>query len=47
MTRRYFEARKGRIKIISMIDIMLFLLVFFIMITRHLFMSWTTARKWG
>ena len=30
---RYFEARKGRIEIIPMIDIMLFLLVFFIMIT--------------
>lgn len=30
---RYFEARKGRVEIIPMIDIMLFLLVFFIMIT--------------
>ncbi len=30
---RYFAPRKGRIEIIPMIDIMLFLLVFFIMIT--------------
>ncbi|MEY2333078.1 ExbD/TolR family protein [Acidithiobacillus ferrianus] len=33
MERRYFEQRKGRVEIIPMIDIMLFLLVFFIMIT--------------
>lgn len=33
---RYFEVRKGRIEIIPMIDIMLFLLVFFIMITLHM-----------
>jgi len=33
MERRYFEPRKGRVEIIPMIDIMLFLLVFFIMIT--------------
>ena len=30
---RYFEMRKARIEIIPMIDIMLFLLVFFIMVT--------------
>lgn len=30
---RYFEVRKPRIEIIPMIDIMLFLLVFFVMIT--------------
>jgi len=36
MTRRYFEARKGRVEIIPMIDIMLFLLVFFIMITLQM-----------
>ena len=30
---RYFEPRKARIEIIPMIDIMLFLLVFFIMMT--------------
>ncbi|HTH98813.1 MAG TPA: biopolymer transporter ExbD [Stellaceae bacterium] len=30
---RYFETRKARIEIIPMIDIMLFLLVFFIMMT--------------
>lgn len=30
---RYFQARKARIEIIPMIDIMFFLLVFFIMIT--------------
>jgi biopolymer transport protein ExbD len=33
---RYFDARKGRIEIIPMIDIMLFLLVFFIMITLRM-----------
>ncbi|MEY2340832.1 ExbD/TolR family protein [Acidithiobacillus sp. IBUN Pt1247-S3] len=33
MDRRYFERKKGRVEIIPMIDIMLFLLVFFIMIT--------------
>ncbi|WP_248885748.1 ExbD/TolR family protein [Acidithiobacillus acidisediminis] len=33
MERRYFESKKGRVEIIPMIDIMLFLLVFFIMIT--------------
>ncbi|WP_027521984.1 biopolymer transporter ExbD [Bradyrhizobium sp. Ec3.3] len=33
---RYFEMRKGRIEIIPMIDIMLFLLVFFIMITLRM-----------
>jgi len=31
MERRYFEQRKGRVEIIPMIDIMPFLLVFFIM----------------
>ncbi len=36
MTRRYFEARKGRIEIIPMIDVMFFLLVFFIMITLQM-----------
>ncbi len=29
MERRYFEQKKGRVEIIPMIDIMLFLLVFF------------------
>ncbi|MGC8592432.1 ExbD/TolR family protein [Acidithiobacillus sp.] len=33
---RYFETRKGRVEIIPMIDIMLFLLVFFIMITLRM-----------
>lgn len=33
---RYFEPKKARIEIIPMIDIMLFLLVFFIMITLHM-----------
>lgn len=33
MKMRYFEQRKARIEIIPMIDIMFFLLVFFIMIT--------------
>jgi biopolymer transport protein ExbD len=32
-TDRYFEADKARIEVIPMIDIMMFLLVFFIMIT--------------
>ncbi|MHB1203420.1 MAG: ExbD/TolR family protein, partial [Acidithiobacillus sp.] len=36
MARRYFEAHKGRVEIIPMIDIMLFLLVFFIMITLQM-----------
>lgn len=36
MERRYFEARKGRIEIIPMIDVMFFLLVFFIMITLQM-----------
>ena len=33
---RYFEARKARIEIIPMIDIMLFLLVFFAMMTLRM-----------
>ena len=33
---KYLEARKARIEIIPMIDIMFFLLVFFIMITLHM-----------
>ena len=33
---KYFEAKKARIEIIPMIDIMLFLLVFFIMVTLHM-----------
>ncbi|MGY4299082.1 hypothetical protein ACVWXN_007177 [Bradyrhizobium sp. i1.4.4] len=33
---RYLEVKKGRIEIIPMIDIMLFLLVFFIMITLRM-----------
>ncbi|MGC9161864.1 ExbD/TolR family protein, partial [Acidithiobacillus sp.] len=36
MERRYFEIKKGRVEIIPMIDIMLFLLVFFIMITLQM-----------
>ncbi|MBU2731492.1 ExbD/TolR family protein [Acidithiobacillus ferridurans] len=36
MERRYFDPRKGRVEIIPMIDIMLFLLVFFIMITLQM-----------
>ena len=39
MARRYFEARKGRVEIIPMIDIMLFLLVFFIMITLQMILD--------
>ncbi|HET6309325.1 MAG TPA: biopolymer transporter ExbD [Rhodopila sp.] len=33
---RYFETRKARIEIIPMIDIMLFLLVFFVMIVMRM-----------
>lgn len=33
---RYFEARKARIEIIPMIDVMLFLLVFFIIVTLQM-----------
>lgn len=36
MTMRYFETRKARIEIIPMIDIMLFLLVFFAMLTLRM-----------
>ena len=36
---RYFERRKARIEIIPMIDIMFFLLVFFIMITLKMIPS--------
>ena len=33
---RYFETRKGRVEIIPMIDVMLFLLVFFIIVTLQM-----------
>ena len=33
---KYLETRKGRVEIIPMIDIMLFLLVFFIMVTLQM-----------
>ncbi len=36
---RYFETRKARIEIIPMIDIMFFLLIFFIMFTLHMIPS--------
>lgn len=36
MKMRYFETRKARIEIIPMIDIMLFLLVFFLIVTLHM-----------
>src|ERR1035437_4270794 len=36
---RYFETRKARIEIIPMIDIMLFLLVFFAMLTLRMIPS--------
>ncbi len=36
MKGRYFETRKARIEIIPMIDIMLFLLVFFAIVTLHM-----------
>jgi biopolymer transport protein ExbD len=36
MKLRYFEARKARVEIIPMIDVMLFLLVFFIIVTLQM-----------
>lgn len=36
MNIRYFERRKARIEIIPMIDVMLFLLVFFIILTMQM-----------
>lgn len=36
MKMRYFEARKARVEIIPMIDVMLFLLVFFIIVTLQM-----------
>jgi biopolymer transport protein ExbD len=36
MHLRYFEPRKGRIEIIPMIDVMFFLLVFFIVVTLQM-----------
>ncbi len=33
---KYFETKKARIEIIPMIDIMFFLLVFFVMVTLHM-----------
>ena len=36
MGMRYFESRKARIEIIPMIDVMLFLLVFFIIVTLQM-----------
>ena len=42
---RYFEVKKARIEIIPMIDIMFFLLVFFIMITLHMIPASGIASK--
>ena len=42
---KYFEVKKARIEIIPMIDIMFFLLVFFIMITLHMIPSDGLASK--
>lgn len=36
MKLRYFEERRGRVEIIPMIDVMLFLLVFFIIVTLQM-----------
>ncbi|MBW8065887.1 MAG: biopolymer transporter ExbD, partial [Ferrovum sp.] len=41
----YFETKRARIEIIPMIDIMFFLLVFFIMITLHMIPSTGVASK--
>ena len=42
---RYFTPRKARIEIIPMIDIVFFLLVFFVMITLHMIPSTGIASK--
>ena len=42
---KYFETKKARIEIIPMIDIMFFLLIFFIMITLHMIPSAGLASK--
>lgn len=42
---KYFEVKKARIEIIPMIDIMFFLLVFFIMITLHMIPSTGVTSK--
>lgn len=36
MKMRYFEEKRGRVEIIPMIDVMLFLLVFFIIVTLQM-----------
>ncbi len=36
MNMRYFQAKKARVEIIPMIDVMLFLLVFFIIVTLQM-----------
>ena len=41
----FFEDKKGRIEIINMIDVMLFLLVFFIMITLRMIPATGIASK--
>jgi biopolymer transport protein ExbD len=41
----FFEAKKGRIEIIPMIDIMFFLLVFFVMITLRMIPATGIASK--
>lgn len=41
----FFEVKKGRIEIINMIDVMLFLLVFFIMITLRMIPATGIASK--
>ncbi len=45
MALNYFETKRARIEIIPMIDIMFFLLVFFIMITLHMIPSTGMASK--
>ncbi len=45
MAMNYFETKRARIEIIPMIDIMFFLLVFFIMITLHMIPSTGVASK--
>ncbi len=45
MALNYFETKRARIEIIPMIDIMFFLLVFFIMITLHMIPSTGVASK--
>ena len=45
MSNKFFVEKKGRIEIIPMIDIMFFLLVFFVMITLRMIPATGIASK--